>query len=272
MSPLSRHSVLGVALAALAASCAATFEPAEIAPTPQRPRIGKNTQTTAQDSLELEAGIHWDPNDFVDTPVTLKYGVKDDLEFYFQTAVFRLYEFPAPIDNETGIGDLGFGMRHRFDDGGDGGPAWAFELFGKIPTSDDRNGLGTGGIDPRLPGAFSGATDVRLAGSVEQQAGDLELNGYVALNSLGVPAGGTSYQLLLSGHVARPISESDSVFVELVGTFTEGISSQFLTQAGFYRRIAANMTADAAFGVGLDSDSPAFYIMLGLTTNFGYVR
>lgn len=213
----------GLAIAALAASCAATFEPAEIAPTPQRPKISKDTQTTAKDTLEFEAGIHWDPNDFFDTPVTVKYGAKDDLEFFLQTSVLRVYEFP-------------------------------------------------GGIDPRIPGAFSGATDVRLAGMVEQKTGDLSLNGYVALNSLGVPGGGTSYQTIFAGHVATPVNESDSVFLELVGTFTEGISSQFLGQAGFYRRIAANMTADAAFGIGLDSDSPAFYVMLGLTTNFGYVR
>jgi len=257
-------------IAALAASCAATFEPAEIAPTPQRPKISKNTQTTAEDTLEFEAGIHWDPNDFFDTPVTVKYGVKDDTEFFFQTSVLRVYEFPG--DNETGIGDLGFGMRHRFDDGGDGGAAWAMELMGKMPTSDDEFGRGTGGIDPRIPGAYSGATDVRLAGMVEQQSGDLAINGYVALNSLGVPAGGTSYQVITAAHIATPVNDSDSVFLELVGTFTEGISSQFLGQAGFYRRIAANMTADAAFGIGLDSDSPAFYMMLGLTTNFGYVR
>jgi len=257
-------------IAALAASCAATFEPAEIAPTPQRPKISKNTQTTAEDTLEFEAGIHWDPNDFFDTPITVKYGVKDDTEFFFETSVLRVYEFPG--DNETGIGDLGFGMRHRFDDGGDGGAAWAMELMGKMPTSDDDFGRGTGGIDPRIPGAYSGATDVRLAGMVEQQSGDLAINGYMALNSLGVPQGGTSYQVITAAHIATPVNDSDSVFLELVGTFTEGISSQFLGQAGFYRRIAANMTADAAFGIGLDSDSPAFYMMLGLTTNFGYVR
>jgi len=77
---------------------------------------------------------------------------------------------------------------------------------------------------------------------------------------------------LLASHAAMPITDADTVFAEIVGTFTEGASSEFLAQAGIYRRIAANMTADAAFGLGLERDAPAFFIMLGLTTNFGYVR
>ena len=32
------------------------------------------------------------------------------------------------------------------------------------------------------------------------------------------------------------------------------------------------MTADVAVGVGLDDRAPAFFIMLGVTTNFGYMR
>lgn len=260
----------GLIASALLASCAATFEPAEIEPTPQRPRITKNTRTTAKDTLELEGGVHWDPNDFVDTPLTLKYGASEDMEYIFAFSPFRMYEIGD--DDETGISDLTFGLRHRVDDGGDGAASFAVELLGKIPTSDDPNGLGTGGFDPRLPGFFTGGTDVRLAGIVEQQTGDLNLNGYVALNSLGAPLGGTTYQLLVSGATSMPISESDSLFLEVAGTFTEGVSSTFLLQGGMYRRVAANMTGDLAFGVGLDNDAPAFYVMLGLTTNFGYVR
>ncbi|MEM6671195.1 MAG: transporter [Planctomycetota bacterium] len=268
MRPLPLHAC-SVA-AALLASCNATFEPAEIEPTPQRPRISKNTRTTVKSTVELEAGVTWDPNDFFDTPVTLKYGLTDNIEYFVETSPLRIYDFPG--SDETGIGDVALGLRHRFDDGGDGGAAFAFELMGKLPTSDDPDGRGTGGIDPRIPGAFTGATDLRIAGIAQQRTGDLDVSGYIALNALGVPQGGTSYQVLAAGAVATPISESDTVFGELVGTFTEGISSTFLVQGGIARRIAANMTADAAVGIGLESDAPAFYLMLGLTTNFGYVR
>ena len=96
--------------------------------------------------------------------------------------------------------------------------------------------------------------------------------GYGALNALGSPAGGTIYQLLLATHGAYPISDSDTLFAEAVGAFTEGEDSEFLVQGGLYRRIAATMTADVAVGVGLDDQAPAFFVMLGLTTNFGYLR
>ncbi len=262
-------------ISAALSSCAATFEPGEIPPTPQRPKISKNTRTTAAETIELEAGLHVDPADFVDTPITLKYGVTERLEYILETSPIRVYDYPG--ENESGIGDLAFGMRHRFDDGEDGGPSFAFELVGKIPTSDRgderRNpGLGTGGRDPRLSVFTTGGTDVRLAGMAEQKIGEFDVAGYVALNSLDSTFSGTIYELLVATHGALPITESDTVFVELAGTITESVPDKFLLQGGLYRRIAANMTADAALGIGLNGDSPAVYFMVGVTTNFGYLR
>ena len=269
--PLPSNALAVVLMTAgLTASCATTFEPAENAPTPQRPRISKNTQTVVEDSIELEGGIHWDPNDFFDTPVTVKYGVTENMEYFIEGALLRQYELPG--DDETGIGDLAFGVRHRFDDGEDGGPKFAFEAVGKIPTGDEPDGRGTGGRDPRLPIFISGGTDFRIAGIVEQEEGDVDLVGYGAVQANGSSFGGTVYQLLLATHAAMPVSDADTVFAEVVGTFTEGFSSEFFAQGGIYRRVAANMTADASFGVGLERDAPAFFVMLGLTTNFGYLR
>lgn len=257
-------------LSGLAASCATTFEPAEIAPTPQRPRISKNTQTVAKNSIELEGGIHYDPNDFFDSPVTLKYGLTDNMEYFVESALFR--QIDLPNDDETGIGDFAFGLRHRFDDGEENGRKFAFEAVGKIPTGDEPDGRGTGGRDLRLPVFLSGGTDFRLAGIVEQKQGDIDVVGYGAVQANGSAFGGTVYQLILASHAAMPVTDADTVFAEIVGTFTEGFSSEFLAQGGVYRRVAANMTADAAIGIGLEKDAPAFYMMLGLTTNFGYLR
>ena len=264
------RAVLLGALVTLAPSCAATFEPAELEPTPQRPRVSRNTKTVAADSIELEAGVLLDPNDFFDTPVTLKYGLTDEIEYFFESAVLRSIDFPG--DDETGVGDVALGLRHRFREGEDGGPKFAYEVAGKIPTGDEPDGRGTGGRDLRLPTFFSGSTDFRLAGIVEQSQGDVDVVGYGALNALGSPFGGTVYQLLLASHAAMPITDADTVFAEVVGTFTEGASSEFFVQGGLYRRIAANMTIDAAAGVGLEDDAPAFFATVGLTTSFGYLR
>lgn len=251
-------------------SCATTFESADIEPTPQRPRVSRNTRTVLEDSVELESGIHFDPNDFVDAPVTVKFGVTNSIESFIEAAPIRHLDLPG--GSETGIGDLAFGLRHRFRDADEGGRAYAYELVGKIPTSDEPDGRGTGGRDLRLPGFNSGGTDVRLAGIVEQPGTKMDLVGYGALNALGSPAGGTIYQLLLATHGALPISDADTLFVEAVGAFTEGQDGELFVQGGLYRRIAASMTADVAVGVGLDDEAPAFFLMLGLTTNFGHLR
>jgi hypothetical protein len=262
-------------LAALACSCAATFEPAELAPTPQRPRISKNTQTTTKDSIELEAGLLWDPNDAIDTPLTFKYGVSENTEAIVETAPLRRFE--VGDESETGIGDLAFGFRHRFDNGGDGGPAFGVEFVGKIPTSDkgDENEFGTGGRDPRTfigGAANTGSTDLTIAGIVEQQNGDMNIVGYGAINAFGSGVSGTLYQLLLASHAAMPLTDADTVFAEIAFALNETVPDTAQVQGGIYRRVGANMTADAAIGVGLNGDSPALYFMVGLSTNFGYLR
>lgn len=265
----------GAALAALCCSCAATLEQADLAPTPQRPRISKNTQTTTKDSVELEAGLTWDPNDFIDTPFTFKYGVSESTEAIVETAPLRRYESGG--ENETGIGDLAFGFRHRFDDGGDGGPAFGVEFVGKLPTNDssDEGKFSTGGRDPRtmIAGAANtGSTDLTIAGIVEQQNGDMNVVGYGAINAFGSGVSGTLYQLLLASHAAMPLTDADTIFAEIAWALNENVPDTALVQGGVYRRVGANMTADAAVGLGLNGDSPALYFMVGLSTNFGYLR
>lgn len=266
----------GVALAAVTSSCAVTFEPADLAPTPQRPRISKNTKTTAKDSIELEAGITWDPNDFLDTPVAFRYGVSDNTEAIVETAPLRRFE--AFGESDTGIGDVAFGIRHRFekDKKDDNGPTFGFEFIGKLPSSDksDETDLGTGGRDPRtfIGAAVTGSTDLTLAGIVEQQRGDFDLVGYGAINSFGSGFSGTIYQLLLASHAAMPLTDADTVFAEVALAINEQVPDTAIVQGGVYRRVGRNMTADAAIGVGLNGDSPALFVMIGLTTNFGYLR
>ncbi len=264
-----------VTLCVLASSCAATFEPADLTPTPQRPRISRNTQTTTKDSIELEAGIHLDPSDFFDTPILFKYGLTENTEAVFEGAPLRRYERGS--EDETGIGDLAFGFRHRFDDGHEGAPAFALEMMGKFPTSDksDDNELGTGGRDPRTfigGAAHTGSTDLTLAGIVEQRTDDISLVGYGALNSFGSGVSGTVYQLLLASHATMPLTDADTLFAEVAWALNESVADTAVAQGGIYRRIGANMTADAALGLGLNGDSPALYFMVGLSTNFGYLR
>lgn len=263
--------IASLLLAALAPSCANTIGSSDVAPTPQRPRISRNTQTTQVGTFEGEAGLHIDPNDFVDFNQTLKYGLTESVEYFMDFALFRYYD--APGDNESGIGDITLGLRHRFQESEDGGPSFAYEFFGKLPTGDDDDRVGTGGRDPRLPIFLTGSTDVRLAGIVEQMQGDISIVGYGAVQANGGGGfGGTVYQLLLASHASMPLSDDLSAFGEIVGTFTEGASSEFFAQGGVYQKLANNLVADLAVGLGLEADAPAFFVMAGVTTNLGALR
>ena len=211
-------------------SCATTLESADVEPTPQRPRISRNTRTVPEDSVELESGIHFDPNDFVDTPVAVKFGVTGSIEsFIVEAAPIRHLDLPG--ESETGVGDLAFGLRHRFRDADGWRTRLRLRAGGQDPHLRRPRRARDRGRDLRLPGFNSGGTDVRLAGIVEQPGTTVDLVGYGALNALGSPAGGTIYQLLLATHGAYPISDSDTLFAEIAGTLTEGQGSEFLSRA-----------------------------------------
>ena len=121
-------------------------------------------------------------------------------------------------------------------------------------------------------GATTGSTDLTIAGIVEQSFDDYDVAGYAAVNAIGNGFGGTIYQLLLASHATLPITDADTAFVEFVLAVNETVSDTSLLQGGVYHRVAKNITADAAVGVGLNGDSPGIFLMLGLTTNFGYIR
>ena len=139
---------------ALAAACAAPSaswrEGQDVTATPQRPTFSKNAATTAQGTVEIEAGLLRDPGDLFDTPTTLKYGLSERDELFVGFAPFKMVELPG--DDGEGFGDILVGWRQRFWQQQESGTAAAWQAAVKLPTADEDEGLGSGEVDGFLSG------------------------------------------------------------------------------------------------------------------------
>ncbi len=224
-------------------------------PTPQRPRISHNTHTTAQGTLELEAGLEVDPGDFWDTPMLLKYGITPQTEFVFGGSPIRHVDSP----DDTGIGDVVFGVRHRLVDETADDPAIAVATQIKLPTADADKGLG------------SGETDVFFSIAGEKQIQDVRAVAFYRLGLLGSPTGDGNdlrHDLAAVGTVA--LGQGLNVYGELAGIFAPEYDFDALfTTFGVAFEIAPATIFDAGFRVGITDDAPDFTLLFGITHNFG---
>lgn len=235
-------------------ACATQRGPSQT-PTPQRPRLSHNASTTAVDTFELEAGVEVDPSDFIDTPVLVKYGVSPRTEFVFGGSPIRHND---PLDN-TGLGDVVLGARHRIVDETANDPAIAVATLIKLPTADANDGLGTG------------ETDVFFSLAMDKKIEDVRAVGFYRLGLLGSPFGDGNdlrHDLAAAGTIA--LAQNLDVYGELAGVFIPeyDLESLFATFGANFV-IGPGTVFDAGFRVGLSDEAPDFTMVAGVTHNFG---
>jgi len=248
------HRVAAASALVLLSACATQRGPGA-QPTPQRPTLSHNTQTTALGTYELEAGVEIDPQDFIDTPMLMKYGVTDRTEFVFGGSPLRRIDSPK----ETGLGDVVLGARHRIVDETAADPAIAVATLIKLPIADRDKGLG------------SGETDVRFSIAAQKQIDQVNAVGYYALGLLGAPnSDGLDLEHDLALAASTPIDQNLDAFAELGGVFIPeyDYESVFLTTGGAFTLGPASVF-DVGVRVGLTPNAPDFIIFFGVTHNFG---
>lgn len=236
--------------AALVAACAAPGPPA--APTPQRPTFSSDASTTAEGTLELEAGADVDPGDAFSDPLAVKLGVGPRSEAYVAFTPLVVIERSGP--DEQGFGDVSLGLRHRFWENAAADTAAALQVATKLPTAKD--GLGSGEIDFLTAAALTHTADWAT------------LNLYYELALLGDPDGrgvDDRHGLALAG--SRTLFESLGGFAELAG-FTGQGDPVFLT-AGLTLGALAGTIVDLGLRTGLNDDAEGTALLLGFTTNVG---
>ncbi len=251
-TPLLRTSFLAITLGL--AACRTLPDGAPV--TPQRPTVSADTNTTAEKTFELEAGVAIDPGDAYSTPMALKYGLSDVTEVFVGWAPLLSIDMGG-VD-ETGIGDVNVGVRHRFQEETDDVPSAALLASLKLPTADDDDGLGTGELDLSLGGAMSKTLD------------PLSVTGYYTLDVLGDPRGGTLIGHTVAVAGSQTVADSVAAFGEFAAILVPEADVDILlaTLGGTYTH-SASQVFDAALVIGLSEDAPDLQMLIGFTHNFG---
>lgn len=230
--------------------------PRKAAATPQRPTVSFDTSTTAQGTVEVEAGVSVDPGDFFDSPVTLKYGTSADTELFVGYSPLQYLDRAGP--DADGGSDLVLGTRHRLWQGDDDTPSAAVVLSGKLPTARASNGLG------------SGQVDVRIGGILNQQFGPVNANVFYQYGALGNPGGGHSSEHTATVTAGWALADRWGAFAELAGIFVPSTKTDSVfTIVGATFTPEPSLVLDAGVTVGLSSDAPDLQVFFGCTHNFG---
>ncbi|MCK5945460.1 MAG: hypothetical protein KAI24_25945 [Planctomycetes bacterium] len=224
--------------------------------TPQRPTVSFDTNTTAEQTFELETGVNVDPGDFFDTPNTLKYGTGERTELFVGWSPLQVLQQPG--EDADGSSDVVLGARHRLIDGDDAVPAAAVVLSGKLPAASANNGLG------------SGEVDLRVAGVLNQTYGDVNANLFYQYGALGQPAGGTTSEHTLTLTLGRPINDRLGAFLELGGIFVPASNTDALFAiTGATWAASPSLVFDGGVNIGLSDDAADLQVFVGCTWNLG---
>ncbi len=225
--------------------------------TPQRPTYSSDTNTTAEGTTELEAGLAVSRDGDFSSPDTLKYGAGARTELFVGVSPFNVVERPG--DDGVGFGDLQVGVRHRFWEGDDG-LSFAGRVAGKLPTADESEGLG------------SGEPDVLVAAIAAQTLGSATaLVGYYEYGALGDPSGGGAidqHAFALAG--SHAFDQRWGLGAELASIHSKGSDVTFTTWYGTYA-VQPSLVLDAGIAAGLTDDAEDLLFQIGMTWNFGPV-
>jgi hypothetical protein len=240
----------------LLASCVTTVPSGGHEVTPQRPTLSSDTNTTAEGTVELEAGMVFDPSDQWSGQTVLKYGTSERTEVYVGWVPF-LYDDER---HAMVIGDSQLGIRHRFDDGGRNWPSAAVQASVNLPTGNEALG--------------SAETDFSLAGIASGNAQDFGWTGFGSVDLRGDPTGAgvdPGFSLALAGSYALPGDVSP--FFELAGIIVpeQDVDVVFATLGSMFS-VSPVLAFDAGFVIGLSDEAPDFAFVIGFTRNFGRVR
>jgi len=246
-------------------ACATTPGTAQRSPgsrgaaTPQRPTLSSDTNTTAEGTIEVELGATWDPDSFIDTPTAVKFGAGPATEVFIGWSPLLYVENPGR--NEFGVGDVAFGMRHRFLTETSASPATAVQTSVKVPVADEKDGLG------------SGEWDASFAGIATKTFGDYGVTGFYSLSFLGDPSGGADLGQSLALSSSTPKFDDFSFFGEVAGVWVpEQDTEQLFSMVGLTYNPRPDYVFDCGVLVGLNQDAPDLQFVIGLTQNLGTPR
>ena len=197
-----------------------------------RHRVTSDAGTAEFGAVDLEFGFHAGPRNTRDTPLEVQWGVAPSTELFGGWSPYTQDE----SGDESGIGDVQLGLRHRFREETRSSPACLVELWTKLPTGDEEDG-------------FSEETDYFTGFAATKTLEHMTATVYYQLGLIENPEDGDGdTQHLLSLAAVTPMNERLDVFGEVGGTREPHEHEDFwFTAAG----IAWTLTSGTVLDIGL---------------------
>jgi hypothetical protein len=223
----------------------------------QRPFISRDTHTTAENVVALEAGTAIVAGHEQEIPIRVKYGLGQRSEFFLETSPYKSVDLGG--SQTGGWGDTYVGMRHRMRDSDMYSPAYGFQMQTKIPTGRAGNGLGTGETD------WFGAL------MATQTYYGFETTLFYQLGIVGEPDSSNSdLQHTVAVQTRLEFGPSTTGFAEFAFVSNPDEKETETTLMGGISLGVDSLTAiDLAVRVGLGDDAQDFQVLIGISRALG---
>jgi hypothetical protein len=225
---------------------------------PSRPTVSNATDTTQCGVAELEYGLDRiglnSGTHQSDVSGGLRFGLTPRLDFHWASADFL--SMANPSGTHSGFGDSWLGLKYRFSRQRKYAPSFGAFYQAKVPSADEKNGMGTGQVDHAI--SFLASKDI---GRVH-----LDFN-MIALLS-GRPAGsGDDHQTGSALSCWVPVSKRLTLVVEGHGNnelnrATPGFASALV---GANYRLKSGLFLDGGIDSGITSSAPDERVFVGIT-------
>lgn len=224
-----------------------------------RPLVIDDADPVDRGIFEFDAGVtfegytgaeHWD------FPFGLTYGLVKDVE----VGIAFGGQIAETTHRESGIGDLGIGAKWRFLESSSMGARHALVPIVKLPTADERKGLGSGETDYDLTWIVSWALGERMG---------LHYNlGYTWIG--GFEKNLVHYGIALDYQLAGPVQWVGEVYAENEATRIQDADAACNTGLRWLPTDA--LMLDVAAGTRIHGDAPDITLTMGMTYSFGAGR
>jgi len=212
----------------------------------------------------VSGGGFYGTADRVDTyavPLILSYGILENLEVGLSLPLVTGVD-PDNLPSTSGVGDLGLSVKYAFLEETQNVPAASAALRLKLPTADDGDRLGTGGVDAGIlfaAGKAVGRADFMLNVEYALIGGDDPLSGRDLENEVNYAVG-----------VGYDYTETLRLSLELLdqGFILNNFIQGDLLLAGVRFEAAPRLTIGGALGIGLTD--PSTDVVFGGTVSYAF--
>lgn len=253
--------LLPLGLLTLLGACQAAGPEGQTRVHPQRPFISQDTYTTPDQLIQLELGAAIVSGHETEVPLSLRYGLGPETEFFTTTSPYKDVDRPNDEPDGSGWGDTYIGFRHRFRDKDMLSPGYGFQIQTKLPTGRPSEGLGSGDID-WFAAAMANQIYYGFDTTLFYQLG--------LIGETGDRAGNTNHEHTIALQTRRDMDANVQAFAEAAFIWEPEIDREEPTlMAGVSIGLDPLTSIDLGIRVGLDDDAESFQVLFGLSRALG---